>query len=38
MESGAVLYAPSASPTDVFVFEKITGADSTFTYAVHRLV
>lgn len=38
MSSGCVLYAPSTSPTDVFVFEKITAADGTFTYAVHRLI
>ena len=38
METGSVLYAPSSSPVDVFVFEKITAADSTVSYAVHRLV
>ena len=38
METGAVLYAPSNSPADVFVFEKITGQDGTVTYAVHRLI
>ena len=34
-----ILYASNSSPTDVFVFEKITGEDgSTFTYVVHRLI
>lgn len=38
METGAVLYASASSPTDVFVFEKITSTDSTVSYAVHRLI
>ena len=38
MTTGCVLYAPSGSPTDVFVFEKITATDGTVTYAVHRLI
>ena len=38
METGAVLYASASSPSDVFVFEKITSADSTVSYAVHRLI
>ncbi|MBO4554982.1 MAG: hypothetical protein J5713_04295, partial [Clostridia bacterium] len=38
MSSGCVLYAPSSSPTDVFVFEKIESTDGSFTYAVHRLI
>ncbi len=37
MESGSILYSPSSSPSNVFVFEKIT-SNSTVTYVVHRLI
>lgn len=37
MASGAVLYAPSNSPTDVFVFEKLTASDESVTYIIYRL-
>ena len=38
MTTGCVLYAPANSPTDVFVFEKLTATDGTVSYAVHRLI
>lgn len=38
MTTGCVLYSPASSPTDVFVFEKITATDGTVSYAVHRLI
>lgn len=37
MGSGCTLYAPSSSPKNVFVFDKITSG-STFSYNVYRLV
>ncbi len=37
MATGSVLYAPSTSPSDVFVFEKITSG-SNVTYTVYRLI
>ena len=37
MASGCTLYAPSSSPSNVFVFDKITtGAD--VSYNVYRLI
>ena len=38
MEAGSVLYAPSTSPSDVFVFEKITDANKNAIYSVYRLI
>ena len=38
METGAVLYAPSSSPADVFVFEKFTAVNGDVSYTIHRLV
>lgn len=39
MISGSVLYAPSSSPSNVFVFSKIAGTnDSNATYEVYRLI
>lgn len=39
MNAGCVLYSPTNSPSNVFVFEKITGASSSdVTYVVYRLV
>lgn len=35
--SGSVLYAPNSSPSDVFVFEKITNG-SNVSYTVYRLI
>lgn len=37
MEKGSVLYAPSSSPENVFVFEKIT-VNNAVSYTVYRLV
>lgn len=37
MSSGAVLYAPSNSPVDVFVFEKLAASDESVTYIIYRL-
>ncbi len=33
-----ILYAPSSSTVDVFVFEKITASDSSVSYVVYRLI
>lgn len=39
MISGSVLYAPSSSPNNVFVFSKIAGTtDDNATYEIYRLV
>ncbi len=38
MASGSMLYAPTSSPTDVFVFEKLTTQGGLVTYVVYRLV
>lgn len=37
MSAGSVLYAPSSSPSNVFVFDKIT-VGSNVSYTVYRLV
>lgn len=39
MSAGCVLYASTASPSDVFVFQKVTSTSSSdVTYIVHRLI
>ena len=38
MSAGSVLYAPSTSPSDVFVFEKITDDNNNSIYTVYRLI
>lgn len=39
MAAGCILYSPSTSPSDVFVFNKITGANtSAASYEVYRLI
>lgn len=39
MISGSVLYAPSSSPSNVFVFSKIAGTtDDNATYEIYRLI
>ena len=37
MESGSTLYAPSSSPSDVFVFEKTTNG-TNITYSIYRII
>ena len=37
MSAGSVLYAPSSSPSNVFVFDKVT-VGSNVSYTVYRLV
>ncbi len=38
MDEGSILYAPSSSPSDVFVFEKITDENKNSIYHVYRLI
>lgn len=37
MEEGSMLYAPTSSPKDVFVLEKVTASDGSASYIVYRL-
>lgn len=37
MSAGSVLYAPTSSPSNVFVFDKVT-VGTNVSYTVYRLV
>lgn len=38
MQRGSIMYAPSTSPNDVFVFAKSVANDQSVTYTVYRLI
>ena len=38
MSSGCTLYAPSSSPSNVFVFDKISASSGEVSYNVYRLI
>ena len=38
MTSGCTLYAPSSSPSNVFVFDKISASSGEESYNVYRLI
>ncbi|UKI21286.1 MAG: hypothetical protein L6V83_06995 [Christensenella sp.] len=38
MTSGCTLYAPSSSPSNVFVFDKISASSGEVSYNVYRLI